>query len=220
MANFISNVKEVDHLSDIYAAVAPPGPGRKHKVAVLHKSGIVLLVACWEAFVEDLAGNGLAFVIQHAPDHSLIPEDVRERIANRLQGKRAWDLAGDGWKQACRDHLKEVLARTIGNLNTPKTAQVDEVFEKVLGLRQISSKWSWRGRSTRATNNALDELVSLRGSIAHRVSAARNVRKSDVAEAREFLSRLAVKSHNAVNRHIASILGDPPWEKFWFEETQ
>ncbi len=220
MAGFTANLKEVDRLSDIHGIITPAGQGRKHNVQVLHKSGIVMLVACWEAFVEDLAASALTFLLASASDHSVLPDEVLERIASKCQGKKAWSLAGDGWKKACNDHLQEVLAKTTGSLNTPKTAQVDELFEKVLALRSISSNWQWKGRSSTHSRAALDSLVSLRGSIAHRVSASKSVQKKDVQEARELLARLAVKSHNAVNRHLNAVLGSKPWEGYWFSATR
>ncbi len=220
MANFTANLKEVDRLSDIHSIVTPQGPGRKHNVQILHKSGVVMLIACWEAFVEDLAANGLAFLLSGAHDHTVLPDDVLERVAGRLQGRKAWSLAGDGWRVACTDHFKEVLARTTGTLNTPKTAQVDELFNKVLGLSNLSSYWHWKGRSSTRSKAALDALVGLRGSIAHRVSTARSVRKQDVAEARELLARLAVTSHNSVNRHLTKLVASKPWEGYWFSDTR
>src|SRR5690348_4303270 len=105
MTNFTANLQEVDRLSDIHAIVTPEGPGRKHNVQILHKSGIVMLVACWEAFVEDLAANGLTFLLEIAPNHTALPDSVLERIANKHQGKRAWSLAGNGWRTACTDHF-------------------------------------------------------------------------------------------------------------------
>lgn len=220
MANFTANLKEVDRLSDIHAIVTPKGPGRKYNVQILHKNSIVMLVACWEAFVEDLAANGLTSLLAKAPNYKVLPDEVLERIANKLQGKKAWSLAGDGWKAASTDHLKDVLARTTGSLNTPKTVQVDELFDKVLGMKSLSSHWHWKGRSAARTKAALDELVTLRGSIAHRVSSAQSVRKQDVSDARELLARLAVTSHNSVNRHLTRLVAEKPWEGYWFSETR
>jgi hypothetical protein len=44
----VSNVVEVESLLKIHRKLTGPGPGRRH-VEVLNKSGIVVLVACWEA---------------------------------------------------------------------------------------------------------------------------------------------------------------------------
>ena len=51
---FDENVKEVRNLLDIHRKVAKKTPGRKYNVEVLNKSGVVLLVACWESYVEHL----------------------------------------------------------------------------------------------------------------------------------------------------------------------
>ncbi len=217
---FISNIRDVGQLTNIHAAVTKPGPGRKHNVEILHKSAIVLLVACWEAFIEDLAENALSALIAGVTNPLAIPSEVRERIASKLSGPKSWSLAGDGWKAACRNHLREVLERTVGQLNTPKTSQVNELFEKVLGHKNLSSDWKWRGRSAKGAQAALDVLVTLRGSIAHRLITTRSVKKIHVVDAQILLLKLAWRSHNAVNSGIRILIGDNPWEYFSYNEIQ
>ena len=218
--NFISNLEEVDRLSEIHSEVVTPGPGRKHAVEILHKSGIVLLVACWEAYVEDLAKTALIYMIDNAKNHKVFPDNVLERIGSTHQGKKAWGLAGDGWKNILKDNYEGVLAKTTGKLNTPKAEQVDELFLKVIGLDNISSKWAWKGRSAKKSREELNKLITLRGSIAHRVSATKAVHNKHVQDYRNFIGRLSVKTHNAVNTHIKSRIKSTPWETYTFGETE
>jgi hypothetical protein len=215
----VDNVREVERLQGIHSQITTKGPGRKHNVEVLHKSAIVLLVACWEAYVEDLIGAALNHMIVSCKDHKAFPKYVLERIASGHPGLKAWDLAGDGWKKTLRDNLTQVLVKTTGTLNTPKTAQVDELFQKTIGLPQISSSWHWKGRSVAQVTTALDDLVTLRGSIAHRVSAARNVQLKDVKEARSFVFRLAVRSHNHTCTFLKAQVGSAPWVGVKFGAT-
>jgi hypothetical protein len=135
----IENLSEVHRLEGIHSEITTKGPGRKHNVEILHKSGIVLLVACWEAFVEDLAAESLSHMIASCKDHTAFPQNVLERIASNHPGLKAWNLAGDGWRDRLKDNFAEVLAKTTGRLNTPRTSQIDELFQKVIGLSQISS---------------------------------------------------------------------------------
>lgn len=209
--NLLDNLDEVHGLSRIHTQITGTGPGRRHNVQVLHKGSIVLLVAMWEAYVEDLASGGLEFLLDKANRHDVLPKIVRDRIAQKLTTANAWELAGDGWRAQCRNNLKEVLAKTTGSLNTPKTEQVDELFDKVLGLKSISQQWRWGGRTRSRAVKAVDELVTLRGSIAHRVQAARSVTKKDVDEARELILRCALQSHNAVTAHLTGLTGEAPW---------
>ncbi|MDE2024496.1 MAG: hypothetical protein KGL00_01190 [Gammaproteobacteria bacterium] len=219
MKNLVENVKEVDRLTDIHSLITTKGRGRKHNVAVLHKGSIVLLVACWEAFIEDLANAALEHMISAAKDYSIFPGAVLDRVGSKCSGPNAWKLAGEGWRTELRSNLKEVLAKTTGTLNTPKTEQVDNLFEKTIGLDGISGSWKWKGESVAQSRAALDKVVSLRGSIAHRVKSATAVHLSDVTSYREFIFRLCVRSHNRVREFIASQVGESPWEKYWFGET-
>ena len=115
------NLRAVFRLQTIHSDITKSGPGRKHDVQILHKSAIVLLVACWEAYVEDQATATLEHMISVAKDHKLCPKEVLERVASNHSGLKAWDLAGSGWKRALHGNLKHVLAKTTGTLNTPKT---------------------------------------------------------------------------------------------------
>ena len=102
-----SNVAEVDRLMTIHQHIAGTDRGRKFDVEVLNKSGIVLLVACWEAFVEDLAVTSLEFMVNESADHRKLPRDLLELVGNKNQGLKAWSLAGNGWSM--RLFASEVL---------------------------------------------------------------------------------------------------------------
>lgn len=215
----INNLEEVDRLVDIHSQITKTGPGRRHDVEVLNKSGIVLLVACWEAYVEDLSEAVLDHMLSAGKGHSVFPDSVLERVSSAYSGKKAFELAGDGWKKALQDHKKGVLAKTVGALNTPKTAQVNDLFEKTVGLKSISSSWNWSGRTVSQSTKALDDLVSLRGSIAHRVSASKSVQLKTVRDARELIGRLAAKSHNRARAHLITTIGSAPWAMVKFGKT-
>ena len=99
---FLDNIAEVRQLQQIHTKLGGPGPGRKRDVEVLNKSAIVLVVACWEAFVEDLATIALDYMIANAKDHNAFPKVVLDRVASKNSGPNAWLLAGEGWKKVLR----------------------------------------------------------------------------------------------------------------------
>lgn len=127
---FIDNLKEVDRLSGIHRQVTKRGPGRKQQVQILHKSAIVLLVACWEAYIEDLARETLIQMINQANDPKVFPKNVLQIVASTQSGMSAWKLAGNGWQNVLHGNLTRVLSKTTGQLNTPKTAQTNKLFGK------------------------------------------------------------------------------------------
>jgi len=214
------NVAEVRQLLTFHQKLSGTGPGRRHEVEILNKSAVVLLVACWEAFVEDICENGLEFAMANSVDHTVFSSHVLERVASLHAGPKAWDLAGDGWKECLRNNLTEVLARTTGLLNTPKTSQVNTLFKKTLGIPELSKSWYWNGRSHTSASEALDDLVTLRGSIAHRLDVDDSVRKDQVKNGIELVFRLSVKTSNKIRTHVHEMVGKHPWASRKFKKTR
>jgi len=211
----VANLKEVRRLVEIHAAVAGTTRGGKHNVEVLNKSGIVLLVACWEAFVEDLAEVAFRLLLRRASAPTAFPTKVLTLASKRLRDdkdeRRVWELAGDGWKTVLRSYQAQVLRRHIGKLNTPKPDQIDELFRELLGIEAVSRSWSWHKCRPVKARARLNRLVTLRGAIAHRVNAPRSVQKRDVVAAIALVERLATTTHNAVDRALEARLGFSPW---------
>lgn len=210
----VENLREVRRLSEIHAVVAGKGPGHKHDVEVLNKSAVVLLVACWEAFVEDLASASFSWLISKATDPSVFPPRVRVLAAKRLRAdpdeREIWKLAGEGWKAVLEAHRAEAISKFVSPLNTPRAEQVDRLFQSLIGL-SLSPCWHWHGMPIDRAQATLDRLITLRGEIAHRVAATKAVRMRYVRDMRGFVVRLAVVSHNAVGLQLKARTGVTPW---------
>lgn len=133
-----------------------------------------------------------------------------DRVGQKNQGIKAWRLAGEGWREALKDNLKEVLATTVGILNTPKSSKLNELYKKAIGMERLSDNWAWHKRTPKQAAEALDALISLRGDIAHRVRLDKPVRKREVLAGSSLVLRLAVLTHNAVGTYLEGRLGKGP----------
>ncbi len=215
---FNLNLKEVQRLIDIHQEITGDSAGRKHKVEVLNSSAVVLLVACWEAFVEDLADASFDILLKKARDHSIVPNSVLTRaskpLVEDLDKRRVWELAGAGWKKVLESHRKAIKSEYSGKLNTPKPRQVNDLFEKMIGLKRVSRSWTWSRATVDQTERKLERLVVLRGEIAHRVTSAAGVRKSHVLAHMDFVTGLVVRTHNRANEHLGKLTGYPPWHEY------
>ncbi|GAB6197557.1 HEPN domain-containing protein [Lysobacter xanthus] len=209
-ALLIDNVSEVRRLRTFRSPVA--GTSKE----VLYKSSIVLLVACWESYVEDLASHSLEYMIETSDSPATFPPLVLDRVSSSYNGQKMWSLAGDGWKQALRDNFKTVLGKTTGVFNTPRADDVDGLFKKVIGLEDVSHAWHWEGTTRDEACQKLNELVTLRGSIAHRVKADQAVSLATVKAAEELVYFLAVKSHNRTLSFLKQTVGSAPWKRIKF----
>jgi hypothetical protein len=198
-------------------------PGRKHNVEVLNKSAIVLLVACWESFIEDLASAAFEAMLANAADHTVFPSDVLTHASRALRTdsdtRKVWRLADAGWRTVLADHKAELFKEYIGKLNTPKPKQVDGLFSFLIGIKSLSATWSWHKSSASHAASKLTELVELRGSVAHRVAASAAVHKATVYNYMLFVYRLSVVSSNQVRTFVHARTKKYPWMSYKFRNT-
>ena len=218
------NLDEVHRLLQIHTEMTGKGPGYKHNVGVLNKSAIVLLVACWESFVEDLAETAFSILLTRAKKHDTFEMGVLTEAAKPLKdspdSREVWKLAGDGWKSVLKEHKAALFERYIGKFNTPRSEPVDCLYRLLLGINAISSNWRWQGMSVETARSKLNRLIELRGSIAHRVAASRKVLKNNVRDHISFINHIAVNTSNAVRSFILESTGKEPWPEFSYAKTK
>ena len=215
--NLADNVEDVLNLVRIHVKVGGSGAGRKHKVEVLNRSGIVLVVACWEAFVEDLASQAFVAILADAADPGVFPKRVLVGAAKSLRDdkdeSKVWNLAGSGWRRVLENYRDQLFAEHIGRLNTPRPERVDQMFEKLIGFKRLSTQWQWKGMPNDRALENLEALITLRGEISHRVTAGSPVYKKNVEAATELVVRLAVIASNRVGTFVQTRIGKPPWSE-------
>ena len=211
-----TNINEIGRLIRFQTALKDR-PDFRRSLEVLNKSGIVLLVACWEAFVEDLASFAFDYFLSEATDYNTFPSKVLTQASKPFWDSKdergVWALADVGWRRVLTGHKNKIIQEYLGNFNTPRPAQIDALFQSLIGLKSLSSHWHWKGMSASQAKKKLDELVSLRGAIAHRVSASRSVTKRDFFNSGVFITRLGVTSSNAIRSYVHTRVGKYPWSQ-------
>ena len=189
---FDESAKDIERLLEIHKSLGGDKKGRRYRLEVLNKSAIVLITAIWEAFCEDLAAEALDSLVQHAPDASSLPKDLKKLIAAELKAHdnelAVWDVADGGWRQVLQARLKALQAQRNRRLNTPKTENIDQLFETAIGLKRVSSSWKWHKMTIPKSRAKLDKFVTLRGEIAHRGQAGASCTKVQV---KSYLSHIA-----------------------------
>lgn len=218
------NMDEVERLMEIHSLVAGSGPGQKRNVQVLNKSAIILLLACWEAYIEDLAENAFNFMLENAASPEVFPEHVLGIAAKNLKKgppEAIWRLADAGWKLSLKEHKDDILQKYIvkGSFNTPSRKNIDRLFSELIGLTSISKEWRWPGISNETASKKLEDLIDLRGEIAHRVEASKSVYKKDVLEYRAFIGRIGTIMHNRTLTFLRNKTGRQPWKKYKYGKT-
>lgn len=212
---FDRNAQDVERLLDIHAEVGGDAQGRRFGLEVLNKSAIVLITAIWEAYCEDLAAEALAHLVTNASSGLSLPKELKKKLAAEIKADpndlAMWDLADAGWRARAKGRLETMMAERNRRLNTPKAAQIDELFTAAIGLSDVSTAWLWKKMSFPQARKKLDRFVELRGAIAHRGTAASKVKKVQVTDYLAHVKRLVGKTGGRVNTHIRSATGKALW---------
>ncbi|MPZ68305.1 MAG: hypothetical protein GEU71_02120 [Actinobacteria bacterium] len=199
-----------------YDPVGPGGGKRIEKTEVLNKSAIVLLTAFWEAYCEDLAVEAVSHLVEFAESAEELPQRLRERVARELRKERdelsVWRLADDGWRRMLRVRLRELQKKRNLLMNTPKSSNVDYIFDNYLGVPHVSEAWHWQGMTQESACKKLDRMVTLRGDIAHRGSAAKPVSRAVARGHLKHVRRIVGKTGGAVNSVLRDSTGVGLWE--------
>lgn len=215
--NLIGNLKHVKILIGIHEHLTGNGRGNRSSVNVLNKSAVVLLVACWEVFIEEIGKVAFEYMLRNSKSHNVFPDNVLFLISDELKRdqnpKSVWSLAGEGWKDLLSTHKEKVLQKYLGNFNTAKTEPIDDLFKNLIGFRVVSKNWQWKGMPNETATKHLNDLVGMRGDIAHKINTNKPVLKNDLIGHINFIQRLAAITSNRVRIYLKERTGSYPWGK-------
>ena len=159
---------DVKRIVESHGILNHDGGGRRG-LGHITRSGVLMLCASWELYVEELAVEVAECLANRANAPTQLPLGAQKELARLVREHKhdlkPLELAGAGWEQVYVSHVKEV----IGTLNTPKAGPIDETYKRLLGWETPSQGWS-RGK------DFINDFVKGRGDIAHKVSDADYVR--------------------------------------------
>lgn len=212
---FDASCQDIDRLLKVHTDLGGKAPGRRYGLEVLNKSAVVLITAFWEAYCEDLASEALQHLVSHAIAADQLPEALRKQVAKELirdpHELAVWQVAGDGWRQVLQARLAALKTDRDRKLNTPRTSNINELFEQAVGIQKISTSWLVAGHKAASAATRIDHFVTLRGEIAHRGKALRSVRRTDVVEYYELVKMIASKTGGRVNTTVKAATGSSLW---------
>lgn len=213
--SFDENKLDVDQLWVIHEDFSGAGAGRKRDVEVLNRTAMVFITACWESYVEDIAKESFEFMLNNVSKADHIPIKVRnlatKSIFDQKDPTRVWGIADNGWRALLTGHKDEAIAKWLGNFNTPKCAQVESLFDELLGIKNISSGWHWQRMTNVRAKEKLDEYVTIRGNIAHRIAHESSVYKSWGTGYLKHVENIIYCMERDIYNQLSAVTGKNPW---------
>jgi hypothetical protein len=187
--------------------------GQKH-LSNVGRGTIILVSALWETYCEAVALEASMKLLSGAGSPDDLPVALLRRIASEVRDDKhelsPWTLAGDGWKSVAADRIPQIIRNTT--FNTPKPDQMDQLFERAIGIRDLSRAWTPIVVSNPADVRAtLKEFVELRGAIAHGERPEIVSVKGRISDFYQLVSHLTVQTDVLLADFLESHTGVRPW---------
>ncbi|MGE4160044.1 MAG: HEPN domain-containing protein [Planctomycetota bacterium] len=202
---FQYNLVDVDRLVESHAALSGTGLGRRG-LGHITRSGVVMLCAAWEMYTEQVLLEGLDFLVNRVASPDQLPKSVQKKLSSYVREHKnelkPLHLAGDGWKTI----LIEYATSKTNALNTPKSGNLNELYNSFIGIDQISDSWS-------RTATFVDTFVGVRGDIAHRGRHADYITIPQLSDYRDGICLCVKETDNAISQHIKAV--SPARRKPW-----
>ena len=199
---FRYNIVDVDRLVETHSTLHG-GPVGKKGLGHLTRSGIVMLCASWELYLEVLCEEVVAYLSNELSSPDLLPKSVQHELAKMAKTSKhelkPLEFAGDGWKLVLKSHAED-LCRSI---NSPKAGPINELFKKITGLDNLSDSWT-------CGKEKINDFVGVRGDIAHKGRQVAYIKIGELVNYRSMIDLSCVETDNAVAKYLRSI-SIKPW---------
>lgn len=189
--------------------------GAAPHLANVGRGTFVLISALWEAYCEAIAVEAAELLVTHARDASQLPVDMRRSIALELRQSKhelgVWEIAGDGWRDYALTRIATLARTTV--FNTPKPANVADLFKRALGIEDLPSHWAPPDSLPDSDpRHLLTRFVEIRGAIAHGESPRREVAKAEISNFYQTVSSLVAKTDDVIRDYLSGLIGADPWQ--------
>jgi len=202
---FQYNLEDVKRLIESHGALSGTGQGRRG-LGHITRSGVVMLCAAWELYLEQVVIEGLKFAVTFTGSPDSLPLPVQKELSSFVRKHKnelkPLQLSGEGWKSLLQGHASTIVER----FNTPKSSPTDDMFNKLLGLSNLSECWTIGA-------DAVDKFVSARGDIAHRGRHSDYVKIWQLQNQKNDIFSAAIDTDGCVAEYVRDNFSVPrkPW---------
>lgn len=206
-------LSDADRLIEIHEECTGNAAGRRHGYDVLNRSVIVLSVAAWEGFVEDLLENAAGRIALRLRSSSGLPENVRDSMLAQMHEQNSWSkldrttketiwsLTGRGWRRKYTSYTRGRIER----LNTPNYENVQKLYSSVIGMTDFGVEWGARRWTQQDYIDRLNKLLTLRHRIAHGTIGSETVGKTRAKRAIAMVERIGGWTDKGVQAHLQTL---------------
>lgn len=127
-----------------------------------------------------------------------ISADLKRRNDKEIVNRAAVVFLMAVWQTHAEAVAQDAVEKIAGQpgspvrLSTPNSKKVDDLFEKAVGLKNVSQYWRWRGMTAARARTRLNKILELRHEIAHKGRTKARLQKAQQAHPRDVRGRTRV----------------------------
>lgn len=204
---FRYNVLDARRLHQAHGILSNGTPGKKG-LGHITRSGVVMLCAAWERYNESVLIEGANYFSKEIRDPNNLPLNVRKHLSSITKKSshelKPMELAGDGW----RTLFVSVVRDETASLNTPKSEKLKTLYDRLLGVPDVSSFWTIGARP-------IDDFLVARGDIAHKGRNSQYIAAGTLKFYIEMIEKLVSEHDNGLCDHLKLIANcaHQPWRR-------
>jgi hypothetical protein len=200
-------------LLEIHTEMTGSGRGRRHNYDALSRSAVILAVAAWEGFAEDLVLASAGRIVRRLANATALPSNVRDGLISYLHDSQKWSdlnkntketiwgLTGEGWRTG---YITFVRAK-VTSLHTPNFNNLRKLFSSTCGLQDFTVQWGNGRWGPAYYQKELDAALEVRHLIAHGSIGKQTVGKAAARDIINNLTRFAEWTDKAMSDHLAAL---------------
>lgn len=129
---------DVDRIIGSHGDLNHDGMGRRG-LGHITRSGVLMLCAAWELYLEELAVESARFFINRVDSPDQLPLPVQKEIAKVVRDSKhelkPIEMAGDGWINIYQNQVGQLMSA----LNTPKSTNLSPCSSEFLELKRFQN---------------------------------------------------------------------------------
>lgn len=213
--DFLELLEDVDNLRATHIYFSKGKKGRK-RLGFLTRSAIVMLSAAWERYNENLLLECIDKILETAIEAKNLPTEIKKYISGKVKNNKneiyPIELADGGWKRLWKGYA----INETDILNTPNSDNLKKLFSRYLGINDCTAMWKPN------SSIPIDELIHLRGEIAHNGSKAKYVKYNTLIKNIDLLIDNAIQFDSSIHDYLC---GHPfnlnsPWDKTYHRDQE
>lgn len=203
---FQKNLEQVNRLRDTYDSELSKNsnPGRRG-LDHITRAGVVFLCSSFEIYFEMVLKECCTILTDTFDTPDRLPKQVRKTMSKHVKennNELSPVIFASDWKK----YYHEILDFDIAKLNTPKIYNISGLLAKFVGINDVIDKTTYPFLG-------IDDIVSERGEIAHKLYGSEYVKREKLLEYQDTIKD-AVKELDLILYHeLPKIIGHKPWRK-------